>query len=98
VETRPLAAVKNILFGIAVVAVCGAFVWVGVQVKNTDKPVNLAISKTPHSFVWSDRVPLSDAMLKSWLAKRGAKFRAWAVLHPAAARRLARHNLSVVTR
>ena len=85
-----LPKVKNALFGLAVVAVCGAFVWGGMAVKNASKPIPK--KTTPHSFVWSDRVPLSDAMLTSWLSRRGAKYRAWAKQHPVAARKLARHN------
>ena len=85
-----LPKVKNALFGLAVVAVCGAFVWGGMAVKNASKPIPK--KPAPHSFVWSDRVPLSDAMLTAWLGQRGAKFRAWAKLHPVAARKLAEHN------
>ena len=81
-----LGAVRNVLFGLAVVAVCAAFVGVGVAIKRTDKPI---LKQTPpHSFVWSDRIPLSEKMLSQWLAKRGAKYRAWAKAHPAAAKRL----------
>jgi hypothetical protein len=97
-KRRLAATVRNVLYGFAVVAVCAGLVWIGFQVEKGDKPVTVAVSKTPHSFVWSDRVPLSNAMLMSWLAGRGAKFRAWAKLHPAAAKRLARHNPSVVSR
>ena len=79
-------------------AVCVGFVWGGIQIEKSDKPVTVPVSRTPHSFVWSDRVPLSNAMLQSWLTGRGGKFRAWAKLHPAAAKRLAAHNPSVVTR
>jgi hypothetical protein len=83
-------AVRNLLFGLAVVAVCAAFVGVGVAIKRTDKPI---LKKTPpHSFVWSDRIPLSESMLSQWLAKRGAKYRRWAKAHPAAAERLLKHN------
>lgn len=88
--TLHLPNVKNVLFGLAVVAVCGAFVWGGMAVKNADKPI---LKKTPpHSFVWSDRVPLSNAMLTAWLSRRGAKYRAWAKQHPVAARKLALRN------
>lgn len=86
-----LPTVRNALFGLAVVAVCCAFVWGGLAVKSASKPI---LTKThPHSFVWSDRVPLSNAMLTGWLDKRGAKYRAWAKQHPAAARKLARRNV-----
>jgi hypothetical protein len=85
-----LPTFRNALFGLAVVAVCGAFVWGGMAVKGTDKPV---LAKTPpHSFVWSDRVPLSKAMLAQWLDRRGAAYRAWAKAHPAAAKKLLKHN------
>jgi hypothetical protein len=91
VGTLHLPTVKNTLFGLAVVAVCGAFVWGGMAVRSTDKPI---LKKTPpHSFVWSDRVPLSNAMLTAWLSRRGAKYRAWAKQHPVAARKLAQHNV-----
>ena len=89
--TVHLPKVKNVLFGLAVVAVCGAFVWGGMAVKSANKPI---LKKTPpHSFVWSDRVPLSNAMLTAWLGRRGAKYRAWAKQHPVAARKLAEHNV-----
>jgi hypothetical protein len=97
-KRRLAAAVRNVTYGVAVVAVCCGLVWVGIQIVKTNKPVTVAVSKTPHSFVWSDRVPLSNAMLKEWLAGRGAKFRAWAKLHPAAAKRLAKNNPSIVSR
>ena len=85
-----LGAVRNVLFGLAVVAVCAAFVGAGVAINRTNKPV---LKQTPpHSFVWSDRIPLSKSMLSQWLARRGAKYRAWAKSHPAAAKRLAKHN------
>jgi hypothetical protein len=85
-----LGALRNVLFGIAVVAVCAAFIGVGLAIKRADRPV---VKHAPaHSFVWSDRIPLSKTMLSQWLAKRGAKYRAWAETHPAAAKRLARHN------
>ena len=85
-----LGVVRNVLFGLAVVAICAAFVGVGVAIKRTDKPI---LKKTPpHSFVWSDRIPLSEKMLSQWLSKRGAKYRAWAKAHPAAAKKLLKHN------
>jgi hypothetical protein len=86
-----LPRIKNVVFGLVVVAVCGAFVWGGMAVQSANKPI---LKKTPpHSFVWSDRVPLSDAMLTAWLGQRGAKFRAWAKQHPVAARKLAERNV-----
>jgi hypothetical protein len=85
-----LPGFRNALFGVAVIAVCGAFVWGGMAVKSTDKPV---LAKTPpHSFVWSDRVPLSKKMLAQWLDRRGARYRAWAKQHPVAAKKLALRN------
>ena len=85
-----IGALRNVVFGLAVVAVCAAFVGVGVAIKRTDKPI---VKHTPaHSFGWSDRIPLSEQMLSQWLAKRGAKYRAWAKAHPKAAVRLAHHN------
>jgi hypothetical protein len=92
-NSRLLAnAVRNTLYALGVAAVVAALVVVGIEIDRTNKPV--AGPATPHSFVWSDRVPLSDAMFKKWLAERGAKFRAWAKLHPDAARRLARKNVA----
>ena len=85
-----LGALRNVLFGLLVVAVCAAFVGAGVAIKRANKPI---LKHTPaHSFVWSDRIPLSKTMLSGWLAKRGAKYRAWAKAHPAAAVRLAHKN------
>jgi hypothetical protein len=85
-----LGAVRNVLFCLAVVAICAAFVGVGVEIKRASTPI---VKHTPpHSFVWSDRIPLSKTMLSQWLSKRGAKYRAWAKQHPAAAVRLTHHN------
>jgi hypothetical protein len=85
-----LGAVRNVLFGLAVVAVCAAFVGAGIAIKRENRPI---LKHTPpHSFQWSDRVPLSKTMLSQWLAKRGAKYRAWAKTHPDAAIRLKHHN------
>ena len=86
-----LPTFRNALFGLAVLGVCCAFVWGGMAVASGNKPV---LAKTPpHSFVWSDRVPLSKAMLAKWLGRRGAKYRAWAKQHPVAARKLAKRNM-----
>jgi len=85
-------AVRNTLYALGVAAVIAAFVVIGLEIARTNKPV--AGPVVPHSFVWSDRVPLSEAMFKKWLGERGAKFRAWAKLHPDAARRLARKNIA----
>ena len=49
------------------------------------------------SFGWSDRVPLSRAMLNKWLRERGTTYAAWAKLHPAAARELAPKSGSLKT-
>jgi hypothetical protein len=84
--------VRNTLYALGVAAVVAALVVIGIEIERTNKPV--VAPTTPHSFVWSDRVPLSDAMFKKWLGERGAKFRAWAKLHPDAARRLARKNIA----
>jgi hypothetical protein len=83
-------AMRNTLYALGVAAVIAALIVVGIEIARTNKPV--VAPAAPHSFVWSDRVPLSNAMFKKWLGERGAKFRAWAKLHPDAARRLARKN------
>ena len=77
---------RRLFIGLAAVAVVGAIAWGAIRVMPADKP---ARSVPSQSFIWSDRIPLSKAMLTKWLRSHGASYTVWAKRHPAAAERLA---------
>jgi hypothetical protein len=81
--------VRRLFLGLAAVAVLAAIVWLGSRVMPADKP---ARSVPSQAFVWSDRIPLNEAMLTKWLRAHGATYAVWAKRHPAAAQRLAGAN------
>jgi hypothetical protein len=76
---------RRIILALAAVAACAAIVYFGRALMPTDAPGHPLPAQ---SFGWSDRVPLSRAMLNTWLRERGTTYAAWAKLHPAAAKSL----------
>jgi hypothetical protein len=87
VATTPRAVVvtRRVIVLFAAAAACAAIVYFGRALMPTDAPGHPLPAQ---SFGWSDRVPLSRAMLNKWLRERGTTYAAWAKLHPAAAKQL----------
>jgi hypothetical protein len=80
---------RRVLLVLVAAAACAAIVYFGRALMPTDAPGHPVPAQ---SFGWSDRVPLSRAMLNKWLRERGTTYAAWAKLHPAAARELAKNT------
>jgi hypothetical protein len=80
---------RRMLLGLTVVAAFSAFIWFGRVLVPTYKPASAVPAQ---SFVWSDRIPLTRAMLAQWLRTHGASYPVWAKRHPAAAQRLSLKN------
>lgn len=80
---------RRVLLGLAVVVVLGASIWFGRVLMPTYKPTSPVPAQ---AFVWSNRIPLTRAMLAQWLNAHGASYAVWAERHPAAAQRLALKN------
>jgi hypothetical protein len=76
---------RRVVVVFAAAAACAAIVYFGRALMPTDAPGHPLPAQ---SFGWSDRVPLSRAMLNKWLRERGTTYAAWAKLHPAAAKEL----------
>ena len=76
---------RRVIVVLAAAAACAAIVYFGRALMPTDAPGHPLPAQ---SFGWSDRVPLSRAMLNKWLRERGTTYAAWAKLHPEAAKSL----------
>ncbi len=76
---------RRVIYVLLAAAAFAAIVYFGRALMPSDTPGHPLPAQ---SFGWSDRVPLSRAMLNKWLRERGMTYAAWAKLHPAAAREL----------
>jgi len=77
---------RRIFVSLAAAGVLSAVIWSASMFMPADKPVD---PPPAQAFVWSNRIPLTKAMLSQWLHARGANYAAWAKRHPGAAQRLA---------
>ena len=86
---RIVIVTRRVILAFVALAACAAIVYFGRALMPTDAPGQPLPAQ---SFGWSDRVPLSRTMLNKWLRERGTTYAAWAKLHPAAARELAKNT------